>query len=78
MGILTKGFETKILSLAKRMKGRMNRDYVGATCVRGRAVLSKFEREIKRLQCFVQFIEKGKGSGRGRNREEVGTAFGFP
>ena len=51
---------------------------MGATCVRGRAVMSKFEREIKCLQCSMKFIEKEKGSGRGRNREEGRIAFGFP
>ena len=41
----TRGFETKILSLAKRMKERMDRNYGGNLC-KGWVVLSKFEREI--------------------------------
>ena len=30
------------------------------------------------LAMFCEVIEKGKGSGRGRNKEEGRTAFGFP
>ena len=58
LGMPTRGFEPKILSLCKRMKESKERDIVGSTCARGRAVLSKFERELKQLDCFVKFIEK--------------------
>ena len=41
----------------------------------GRANMSKFERELKRLECSMNF--KGKGSDRSQSREGGGMPFFF-
>ena len=63
IGMLTEGFKGEILTLLKRMKER--KDQKGKLDGRKRKELesSRFERELRKLECIVNYIGGGEEGG---------------
>ncbi|RVW37191.1 Mitochondrial carrier protein MTM1 [Vitis vinifera] len=67
LGMPTKGFKMEILTLLTRMKIKKEQKAQVAGSSRVRDVSSRFDRELRRLECTVKF--KGSDSGRGKEWE---------
>lgn len=67
MGMSTKGFKEEILTFLQNLLKRkgMKAQKVGSK--RKRTGLSRFKRELRRLECLVNF--NGKGSRKGNEKE---------
>lgn len=63
LGMLTEGFEREILLLLRRMEERKNFKGVAAGKKRKVQKVSKSERELKKLECSMNYCRTGKSAG---------------
>ena len=63
IGMSMEGFEWEILTLLKRMKERKDQKGKLDSRERKKLELSRFERELRKLECTVNYIGEGKEKG---------------